>query len=345
VRRRLLRDARKTTDAAFRTRLQIVLHYDAGWGAQTIAAALHCAPATAVRVAQRFLAGGEASLLDGRRENGCPKVDEDLVQAAAELVDQSPEDHGWPRPTWTRALLARSLAAQTGVSVSVTTLSRLLRHLGARWGMARPTVACPWGRRRKRARLRAIAQAIGPYRPGEAVYYEDEVDIHLNPRIGRDWMLPGRQKLVLTPGQNCKRYVAGAVSRDGRSLVVVDGDRKNSDLFLALLQALLAKHRTAARIHVVLDNYKIHDSQRVRCFLETLGQRLALHFLPPYSPDANRIERLWREVHANVTRNHRCRTMAELWRRVAWYLHQETRRRSRRPVPREPCVLFDQIAA
>jgi hypothetical protein len=59
--------------------------------------------------------------------------------------------------------------AQTGVSVSVTTVSLLLRHLGARWGMARPTGACPWERRRKRARLQAIAKATGPYRPGEAV--------------------------------------------------------------------------------------------------------------------------------------------------------------------------------
>lgn len=44
--RRLARDVRKTTDAALRMRLQIILRYDAGWGAQTIAAALHRAPAT-----------------------------------------------------------------------------------------------------------------------------------------------------------------------------------------------------------------------------------------------------------------------------------------------------------
>ena len=59
------------------------------------------------------------------------------------------------------------------------------------------------------------------------------MDIHPNPRIGRDWMLPGQQKPVLTPGQHRKRYLAGALSRDGRTLVVVDSDRKNSDLLLA----------------------------------------------------------------------------------------------------------------
>lgn len=342
-RRRLKRRLQKTRDAALRTRIQVVLLYAVGSGSLTIATALHCAPATAVRVAQRFLADGEAGLEDRRRDNGQPKVDADLEQALVELLAGSPQDDGWPRPTWTRAMLAQSLAARTGVRVSLTTIARILGRLGARWGMARPTVACPWGRRRKRARLRAIARAVGRYRPGEAVYYEDEVDIHLNPRIGRDWMLRGHQKVVMTPGQNQKRYLAGALSRDGRTFVVVESERKNTDLFLALLNALAARHPNTV-IHVVLDNYKIHSSQRAVRYLQDARQ-FVLHFLPPYSPDANRIERLWREVHANVTRNHRCATMPELKRALWWYLRSEMRRRRRRPVPREAIPLFDQIAA
>ena len=41
--------------------------------------------------------------------------------------------------------------------------------------------------------------------------YVDEVDIHWNPKIGNDWMLKGQQKHVLTPGENEKRYLAGAL--------------------------------------------------------------------------------------------------------------------------------------
>ncbi len=33
-----------------------------------------------------------------------------------------------------------------------------------------------------------------------SVFYEDEVDIHLNPKIGDDWQLRGQQKCVVTPG-------------------------------------------------------------------------------------------------------------------------------------------------
>lgn len=71
-----------------------MLLYDAGWGAHRIAASLGCVPATAVRVVRRFLALGEAGLLDGRRDNGQLKDDDELRQALAELLTASPEAHG-----------------------------------------------------------------------------------------------------------------------------------------------------------------------------------------------------------------------------------------------------------
>ena len=43
-------------------------------------------------------------------------------------------------------------------------------------------------------------------------------------------------------------------------------------------------------------------------------------FLPPYCPNENRIERLWLDLHANVTGNRLCRTMAELMRVVHRHL-------------------------
>ena len=57
-----------------------------------------------------------------------------------------------------------------------------------------------------------------------------------------------------------------------------------------------------------------------------LSGRIDLQFLPPYSPDHNRIERLWQDLHANVTRNHRCPNMATLMRDVRYYLHKRNRK-------------------
>ena len=84
------------------------------------------------------------------------------------------------------------------------------------------------------------------------------------------------------------------------------GERKHSGLFIDLLAKVLKACPDAAVVHVVPDNYGARKSRQTRAWLDQFGQRLRLHFLPPYDPDDNRIERkLWREVHANVTVNHR----------------------------------------
>ena len=154
----------------------------------------------------------------------------------------------------------------------------------------------------------------------EPVLYIDEVDIHLNPRIGPDWMLPGRQRLVMTPGQNEKRYLAGAYEPRQQRLVYVEGDRKASWLFLNLLRALLETYEDARMIHVILDNYIIHKSNVTLAWMAEHGRRIRLHFLPPYCPNENRIERLWLDLHANVTRNHKQKTIAALLDRAHGYL-------------------------
>ena len=327
ARRRLQEWSCTTRDARLRTRILIVLHYDDGLGARQIARALRISPMTAQRVARRFLERGDEGLLDGRRENGCAKVDADVKQALVELLRGSPLEHRWQRPTWTREMLTKSLETLTGVRLSLSTMSRLLKRLGARLGNARPVVLCPWSKARKQRHLAKIRRTIAHLPAGEVAFYEDEVDIHLNPRIGRDWTLPGTQRLIVTPGKNEKRYVAGVLAWDGSSITFVAATKKSSDLFIALLEKLRRQCPWAKRIHLVLDNFVIHASKRVQAYLGQLPGHFVLHFLPPYCPDHNRIERLWRELHANVTRNHRCSTMRDLMRNVRRYLLAEDRRR------------------
>ena len=77
---------------------------------------------------------------------------------------------------------------------------------------------------------------------------------------------------------------------------------------------------------MILDNYSIHSTEEVAKTLATeAGQRFALHFLPPYCPDHNKIERAWQDLHANVTRNHKCSDMSELMKNVRHYLRQRNR--------------------
>jgi transposase len=49
--------------------------------------------------------------------------------------------------------------------------------------------------------------------------------------------------------------------------------------------------------------------------------------MPPYCPDANRIERVWQDFHADGTRNHRCKTMKHLLHNAREYLGRYVWRR------------------
>jgi transposase len=323
IKRRLEKKVRSCDDARLKTRYLIILNLADGMRPSQVARSQKVSRDTVYRVASRFRELGEAGLVDRREDNGQTKVDEVYLGVLYQVVASDPSEHGWRRPTWTREMLVDTMEAKTGVRIHLSCMSRALAKIGARRGRPKPTVACPWSESAKQSRLRAIRKLINNVPDDEVVVYEDEVDVHLNPKIGLDWMVPGQQKEVPTPGQNQKGYLAGAKNAHTGELTWVEGDSKNSLLFILLLWELVQRYSAAKKIHVILDNYSIHHTEQVRQTLETTeGRRLRLHFLPPYCPDHNKIERTWQDLHANVTRNHRCKSMCELMKNVRAYLHE-----------------------
>lgn len=321
VKMRLRQTRRATKDKGLADRCQIVLLAARGRRRGNIAESVGCSVSWVNRIVARFRDHGVAGLCDRREDNGTLKLDERFLAALYDLVDQSPPDHGYPRPTWTRELLAKVMRMQTGVRVHPATMSRALRQIRARLGRSRPTVGCPWPAKARDQRLAEIRAVVNGLPAGAAAVYLDEVDVHLNPKVGCDWQNYGKQKTVLTPGQNQKRYLCGALDAASGQLTWVRSDKKNSLLFIALLRKLADEtYRDATAVHVVLDNFKIHDSRAARAAVAALDGRIVLHFLPPYCPNDNKIERVWLDLHANVTRNHRCRSMDELMREVSRYL-------------------------
>jgi transposase len=325
VKQRLLKGLRQCRQAGTRLRYLIIVNLANGRSVTQAAQVLAVARSTVYRVAQRFRQRGEWGLLDGREDNGAAKLDEPYLAELYRAVRASPAAYGWRRPTWTRELLVEALARRTGIRVQVATLSRALALIRARRGRPRPTVACPWAPATKTRRLNALRRLLAMLPRRHVAVYEDEVDIHLNPKVGLDWMVRGQQKEVRTPGQNVKRYLAGAWDVRTGLLTWVEGERKASALFIALLDKLAWLNSRAPLIHVVLDNYRIHDSQLTQAALRGFGGRIRLHFLPPYCPQENKIERVWEDLHANVTRNHTCATMDALLVQVRQYLWRRNR--------------------
>ena len=141
------------------------------------------------------------------------------------------------------------------------------------------------------------------------------MDINTNPKIGSMWMVKGQQAKVETPGNNEKRYLSGSIHwRTGQVFVTEGRPKQGRDtaLFLAHLDDLRCRLRRYRKIHVICDNAKCHTSEAVAVYLWEHRDRIDLHFLPAYSPDCNPIERVWWNLHDQITRNHQCQSMQEL---------------------------------
>ena len=172
----------------------------------------------------------------------------------------------------------------------------------------------------KLARIRRVFESLGPR---QALLFADELDLHLLPKVGAQWMPRAMQVEVMTPGRNEQRHLAGALDLRTGHVQYRLWFRKVNGLFLDLLNVLDSAYpaRRWDRIYVVADNVKIHKAKSVQRWL---GQhpRFRLLFLPTYCPRANPIERCFGDRHDKVTRNHRRKRRRDLVGDVQRHLAQ-----------------------
>ena len=317
ARRRLQRIARKSKDVAQVRRALALLHLDRVGAVAETAACFGAGRSSVYRWVRWF----RLADVEGLRSLPCGRpvttLTHRVVALLIKLVRESPRKYGYIRSRWTSELLAIEVEEQLGVSIHASTVRRILPALGIVYRRARPFLF----RRdpHKAERLAAIEEALAATEKGVGVFYVDEVDINLNPKIGLGWRPVGEQELVPTPGQNKKRYLAGALNAHTGKVVWVESARKNSELFIDLLAALKRTYRSLRRIVLILDNVNTHKSRKTTAFLNR-NEKFELLFQPTYHPWVNRIERLWKALHDTVTRNHRHSTMDSLMAAVRIFM-------------------------
>lgn len=239
------------------------------------------------------------------------------------LANKTPGDFGYFRSRWSCALLALVLWEEEQVRVSPETIRRGLHRQNFAWRRPRPVLGLKDPQRE--AKLRKLRRLLRTLPAGETVVFQDEVDVHLNPKIGSCWMRCGQQAEVVTPGNNEKRHLAGSLHwRTGTLLLSSPTRQRNAAMFLAHLDDLRSRLRSYRKIHVICDNAKFHDCRAVWDYLARHGDRIELHFLPKYAPDTNPIERIWWHLHETITRNHRCPTTEKLLTEVYDWVEAET---------------------
>ena len=309
VRRRLKQVVRKSKDSNHSRRANVMLLLWEGHSKSQVARLLQAARSSIDDWLRRYEMAGEAGLIPERSGPPETTVNDTLRRRLVELVGEQPSVYGYHRSRWSSELLAIHLEEELGIAIHASTVRRLLPKLSICWNRARPTLCIKDPQ--KARKMRTIRRALNQADAEQPVFYVDEADVDLNPRIGSAWMPRGKQTTVPTPGKNQKRYLAGALHSETGQVVWVEGEKKNTFLFIRLLAALRKTYRRAKRIVLIVDNYIIHKSAITQCFLRH-NRKFKLLFQPVYHPWVNKIELLWKQLHDNVTRNHRHNTMNQL---------------------------------
>jgi transposase len=246
--------------------------------------------------------------LDDAPRSGRPPKDRHLVAVVQAQASQPPPNSGYIQACWTVALLVLHLGARFRMIVSASRVRRALHQAGFHW--KRPKLV-PARRRDPRTSEKEAQIAAVLADPTATLIAEDEADQQLLPILRAMWQRIGQQVGILTPGQNAKRGIFGALNlRTGAWLYQLAAHKRSAD-FIAFLTQLLATYPTGW-VYVLVDNASIHTSQAVQRWL-VAQDRLVLVYLPTYSGHRlNPVEKVWWALKGTIAANRAFRTLAEL---------------------------------
>jgi putative transposase len=226
--------------------LHLLLLCAAGRTPSEIAAVLFCSRSSVYRVVKAYRAGtlsldAPTTTAAGRVRMLTPTLQRSLLA----LLGTVPGACGWGRTRWSCATLALELQVRRGVRVSAETVRRGLHGLD--WGWKRATLAAKDDDPQRMAKLARLRYTWEHLPARAALFFADELDISLLPKVGYQWMPKGQQREVLTPGTNQKRYLTGALEMRSGKIVHRVWWRKTHGLFLDLLATLsrLTRSRTS----------------------------------------------------------------------------------------------------
>lgn len=120
--------------------------------------------------------------------------------------------------------------------------------------------------------------------------------------IQKSWFEKGKQRIIPTYGKHHGVKLLGILDYETGKVICKESENYNAEVFLSFLEQIMEEYPTG-RIVLILDNAKIHHAKLIQPFLDENSDRLQLVFLPPYSPNLNLIEGLWKWIKNDVINN------------------------------------------
>jgi transposase len=145
----------------------------------------------------------------------------------------------------------------------------------------------------------------------EPILFMDSVHPTMATKVSYGWIRRGKDKLIAASASRTRVNLTGAINLESMQVTSQDYEAINGDSVIDFLKKVEGTYPQAPHIHVILDQSGYHKKQEVVEWAK--GSRIRLHFLPPYSPNLNPSERLWKVMNEYV-RNNRFFTSAKEFR-------------------------------
>lgn len=149
------------------------------------------------------------------------------------------------------------------------------------------------------------------------------------------WVPPEIKDPVLLhhPTHRGVGYFGAVRLRDGKCVFRREEEKFNAMTFFSFLKYLrLVSSHSGRRVVVIIDNARYHHAALHKDYRSRSQDKFSLEFLPPYSPELNPIERLWKLIRRLATHNQYFQTLTDIVKAVErifsqWCLGNETVRR------------------
>jgi transposase len=284
----------RSSDGVAAYKINAVILLGTGWTLERTSAALLLDDETLRSYIEKYRAGGIDGLVKTNYAGKARRLDDSQINALTEELST--------KIYMTTKGVIDYVKDACNVSYTLSGMRDLLHGLGYAFKKPKLVPGNP-DREAQEIWVKQYEEFIENKAPGVPVLFMDAVHPEHNTMAAYAWMPEGERLHLPTNSGRQRLNLHGAINVETQDITVIESQSVNADSTIQLLDVLQRTYAGAEEIFVILDNARYHYSKEVKAWLEGDGRRIRLVFLPPYSPELNLIERVWRFFKKNVLYN------------------------------------------
>ena len=215
-----------------------------------------------------------------------------ILRAVRKWLKGKPKRLGFQAGSWQTGMVIEAVRGESGVAVKARTLRRWLRRIRFSWRKDRYVPYRSASKREQEEFREEVGKRAAQRRAeGRTVFVEDEAAVQRSQNPAYGWRPTGGREQTKASFSSESVRIFGAMSEDRLLIRIVDST--NSATFREFLEEIRREHPS---FYMVLDNASYHKSRSVREYVDSTGGDVELEFLPPYTPQLNPIETVWRDL-------------------------------------------------